>query len=103
MNSLKAKFEAADTQVLGISIDSVHCHKGWASTFGGIDFPLLADFNPKGAVAEAFGMMLKDAGISDRGTVLVGKNGDVLWAESVTPAGARVPGDLLAKAQELGS
>jgi len=88
--------------VLGISIDSKFCHKAWAKSFGGIDFPLLADFHPKGEVAKAFGVWLEDAGICDRATVLVGKDGQVLWSESVTPAGARVPGTLLAKAQELG-
>ena len=87
--------------MLGISVDSKFCHKAWAKSFGGIDFPLLADFNPKGKVAKAFGVLLEDAGITDRATVLVGKDGRVLWSESVTPAGARVPGKLLEKVQEL--
>ena len=34
--------------------------------------------------------------------VTTGKDGKVLWSESVGPGGARVPGDLLAKAKELG-
>ena len=97
-----AKFEAADTQVLGVSVDSKFCHKAWAETFGGIDFPLLADFHPKGAMAKAYGPMLEDKGITDRATVLVGKDGTVLWSESVTPAGERNPADLLAKAEALG-
>ena len=88
--------------MLGVSIDSKFCHKAWAETFGGIDFPLLADFHPKGAVAQQFGVWLEEAGITDRATFLVGKDGKVLWSESVTPAGARQPADLLAKAQELG-
>ena len=52
-------------------------------------------------MAKAYGLWLEDKGITDRATVLVGKDGKVLWAESVGPAGARVPGDLLAKAKEL--
>ncbi|MFT5051657.1 MAG: alkyl hydroperoxide reductase subunit AhpC [Chlamydiales bacterium] len=63
----------------------------------------MADFHPKGAMATAYGCMLDDKGITDRATVLVGKDGEVLWSESVGPAAARVPGDLLAKAQELGN
>ena len=101
MNALLSKFEAKDTQVLGISVDSQFCHKAWADTFGGIDYPLLADFHPKGGVASAYGLWLEEKGITDRATVLVGKDGNVLWSESVTPAGARVPGDLLAKVEEL--
>jgi alkyl hydroperoxide reductase subunit AhpC len=86
---------------LGISVDSKFCHKAWGESFGGIDFPLLADFNPKGAVAKSYGLMLDEPGITDRATVLVGKNGKVLWAESAGVGGARNPGDLLAKVEEL--
>ncbi len=82
-------------------MDSKFCHKAWSESFGGIQFPLLADFHPKGEVARGFGAWLGDAGITDRATVLVGKDGKVLWSESVTPSGARVPGALLAKVREL--
>jgi len=87
--------------VLGVSVDSKYSHKAWAETFGGIRFPLLADFHPKGAVAKSYGLLLEDKGITDRATVLIGKDGKVLWSESVGPGGARVPGQLLAKVQEL--
>jgi len=62
--ALISRFHAAHTQVLGISVDSIFCHAGWAQSLGGISFPLLADFNPKGAVAESYGLYLKDAGIT---------------------------------------
>lgn len=88
--------------MLGVSVDSKFCHKAWAKSFDGIAFPLLADFHPKGAMASAYGLMLEDKGITDRATVLIGKDGKVLWSESVGPGGERVPGELLAKAQELG-
>ena len=87
--------------MLGVSIDSKFSHGAWAETFGGIDIPLLADFHPKGAMAAAFGLYLEDKGITDRATVLVGKDGKVLWSESVGVGGERAPGDLLAKVQEL--
>ena len=70
---------------------------------GGIKYPLLADFNPKGAVCEAYGLYLGDHGIGDRATVLVNKEGEVVWSESVGPPGRRLPEDLLAKCKELGS
>ena len=53
-------------------------------------------------MASAYGAYLEDKGITDRATILIGKDGKVLWSESVGPGGARVPGDLLAKAKELG-
>jgi len=82
-------------------VDSKFSHKAWAQGFSGINYPLLADFHPKGAVAKAYGLWLDGPGIGDRATVMIGKDGKVLWAESVGPGGARVPGDLLTKAKEL--
>ena len=87
--------------MLGLSVDSKFSHKGWAKTFNGIRFPLLSDFHPKGAVAREFGLWLDDAGISDRATVLIAKDGTVLWSESVTPSGARQPMELLEKTRSL--
>jgi len=87
--------------VLGLSVDSKFCHKAWAGSFSGIRFPLLADFHPKGAVAKEYGLWLDEAGISDRATVLIGKEGKVLWSESVGPDGARQPAELLEKVKSL--
>ena len=87
---------------MGVSVDSKFAHKAWSSGFAGIGYPLLADFHPKGDVAKAYGVWLDAAGISDRATIMIGKDGKVLWAEAVTPAGVRNPNDLLAKAKELG-
>jgi alkyl hydroperoxide reductase subunit AhpC len=101
MNALLEQFDSENTQVLGMSVDSKFTHKGWASTFDGIKFPLMADFHPKGDVAKAYGLWLDAAGISDRATVLIDKDGKVLWSESVTPAGERNPAELLAKVKEL--
>ena len=87
--------------MLGVSVDSKFSHGAWANGFGGIAFPLLADFHPKGAVAQAYGVWLDGAGISDRATVLVDANGVVQWSEAVSPAGKRDPKALLAKCQAL--
>ncbi len=86
---------------MGLSIDSKFCHKAWANSFDGIKFPLLADFHPKGNVAKEYGMWLDDKGITDRATVLIGKDGIVLWSESVGPGGERQPMELLEKTKSL--
>jgi len=101
LNALLEQFDAVDTQVLGMSVDSKFSHKGWAAGFSGIKFPLLADFHPKGAVAKEYGLWLEDAGISDRATVLIDRNGKVLWSESVGPSGRRQPTELLEKVKSL--
>ena len=101
LNSLLERFDAADTQVLGMSVDSKFSHKGWAAGFAGLKYPLLADFHPKGAVAKDYGLWLEDAGIADRATVLISKDGKVLWSESVGPSGARQPYEMLQKVKSL--
>ena len=101
VEALLPRFRAAHTQVLGVSIDSIHSHANWASSMGGVSFPLLADFQPKGAVAEAYGVYLADAGITDRATVLIDSGGTVRHASSVTPAGQRDIADLVALCERV--
>ena len=64
MERLLARFRSAHTQVLGVSVDSVYCHANWGQSMGGISFPLLADFHPKGAMASEYGLYLSDKGIT---------------------------------------
>ena len=72
-----------------MSVDSIFCHANWGKSLGGISFPLLADFHPKGAMASDYGLYLKDNGITDRATVIVDAGGTVRYAHSVTPSGQR--------------
>jgi peroxiredoxin len=74
------KLETQEAQVLGISVDSPWAHMAFAKQMG-IRYPLLADFHPKGAVAESFGLYNKERGLSFRATVIVDKSGMVAWAE----------------------
>jgi glutaredoxin len=101
VQALLPRFRAAHTQVLGVSVDSAYCHINWAKDLGGISFPLLADFHPKGEVARAYGLYLENAGITDRATVLIDASGVVRHAESVTPAGRRDIAALAAECERL--
>lgn len=101
IQSILDEFKAADTQVLGVSVDSRFCHDNWANSLGGVSFPLLADFHPKGAMAQSYGVYLADKGITDRATVIIDKQGTVRYAVSVTPAGQRDPKDLLKQCQKI--
>ena len=89
---------ADDVQVLGISVDSLWSHKAFAAQ-NGITYPLLADFHPKGAVAEKYGVYLPEKGISARTAFVVGKDGrirDVVASD--IPVGRDI-GGLLEKAR----
>lgn len=101
LEALLDRFRAAHTQVLGVSIDSIYSHANWARDLGGISFPLLSDFEPKGAVARAYGFYLEDSGITDRATVLIDASGVVQHASSVGPGGERDIGELASLAEHL--
>ncbi len=101
VEALLARFDAAHTQVLGVSVDSVHCHTHWARSLGGISYPLLADFHPKGEVAARYGLYLDDKGITDRATVIIDKDGVVRHVSSVTPSGRRDIPELASLCEEV--
>jgi peroxiredoxin len=65
-----------DVQVLGISVDSLWAHKAFAAQ-NDISYPLLADFHPKGAVAEKYGVYLADKGLAARTAFIIGKDGKI--------------------------
>ncbi len=74
------QFEGLDAQILGISVDSAWAHKAFAQQLR-ISYPLLADFHPKGAVADKYGLYLADKGITNRATVIVDKQGVVRYVK----------------------
>jgi peroxiredoxin len=77
VNDMK-KFEQLDAQVLGISVDSAWSHKAFAEKMG-IHYPLLADFQPRGAASDKFGVYLAEKGITGRAIAIVDRGGKVAW------------------------
>ena len=84
-----------------MSVDSKFSHIAWAKSLGGVTYPLLADFEPKGAVGKAYGLYLAEAGIDDRATVIVDKDGIVRYVASVTPDGKRDISQLAAECEKV--
>jgi peroxiredoxin len=74
------RFEGYDTQVVGISIDHTHANKAWAASLGGISYPLLSDFYPHGAVAQAYGVLRKE-GMSERAIFIIDKQGIIRYID----------------------
>ncbi len=75
-----ASFAGLDTQVLGISVDSVPCLTAWAKDLGGITYPLLSDFWPHGAVARQYGV-LRDDGKTERAIFVIDKQGVIRYVD----------------------
>ena len=96
---VKPEFAEKGVEMVGISVDHPYAHKAFQEKLG-IDTTLLADFEPKGAVASAYGSYLDGLGFANRTLVLVDEDGTVAWAyESPSPGefpGANVIFDALA-------
>lgn len=73
-------FEGLNTQVLGLSVDSVPAHKAWAEQLGGIDYPMLSDFHPHGEVAKQYGIF-RPEGYAERATFVIDTAGIVRYIE----------------------
>ena len=78
-----------------MSIDSKHSHKNWAESLGGISFPLLSDWHPKGRMASDFGVYSEEKGFTLRSTVIIDKDGVVRWSEPVPPGERRYATELV--------
>ncbi len=77
VNDMK-NFDTLDAEVLGVSVDSVWSHKAYAEKMG-IKYSLLADFQPRGAMSEKYGVFLQEKGITGRSIFIIDKHGKVAW------------------------
>ena len=73
------RFEAANAQVLGISVDHVASHNAWADDLGGLSYPLLADFHPHGQVTRRYGLWRPERGNGKRAVFIVNRDGIIRW------------------------
>lgn len=69
-------FTSADATILGISIDSVWCHKAFREAKG-ITYDLLSDM--KREVVKTYDLFLAEANIGKRATVIVDREGKVAF------------------------
>ena len=79
------RFREQGATAVGISCDSFAAHKAWADQLG-LDQRLLADMHRE--VCKAFGFYWADLNVASRGTVVIGADGIVKWAESREPGSA---------------
>ena len=78
-NQVRPVFQKHGADVLGISVDGAWCHKAFAEQRN-LHFPLLADFEPKGAVAKRYGAYRDDDGVCERALFVIDRNGSVFWS-----------------------
>ena len=73
------RFEAVDTQVLGISVDSTATNNSWAESLVVENVLLLSDFWPHGEIAQQYGV-LRPHGYTERATFIVDKEGIIRYS-----------------------
>ena len=78
-NEVLPEFQKFGAELMGISVDGAWCHRAFAENRH-LHFPLLADFEPKGAVSRSYGAYRAQDGISERALFVIDKNGIITWS-----------------------
>ena len=84
------EIEAKGAALAGISVDSSFCHHAFRK-HRNLTMPLLADFNPKGAVSRAYGAWIEAVDHGNRSLVLIDEEGTVRWSHA-SPTPLEIPG-----------
>jgi len=78
-NEILPEFQKYGAALLGISVDGVWCHAAFAKSRN-LHFPLMADFEAKGAVARAYAAYREKEGTSERALFVIDKDGVIAWS-----------------------
>jgi peroxiredoxin len=99
-NEILPEFRRFNAALLGISVDGSWCHAAFAADRK-LHFPLLADFEPKGAVAQTYGAYRQQDGIAERALFVIDKTGTISWSY-LSPLGVNPGADgILAALEDL--
>ena len=79
LNEALDEFEDLGARLVAVSVDGVWCHKAYAESRK-LKFTLLSDFEPKGAVARAFGVYRAEDGITERALFVGDADGVIRWS-----------------------
>jgi peroxiredoxin len=78
-NEILDEFRRHQAALVGISVDGVWCHRAYAAARH-LHFPLLSDFEPKGAVSRAYGAYRPSDGFSERALFVIDSEGVIRWS-----------------------
>jgi len=84
-NEMLPEFQNLGAELLGVSVDGAWCHAAF-SRDRKLHFPLLADFEPKGAVARLYGVYREADGTTERALFVIDAEGVIHWSY-VSPVG----------------
>jgi len=78
-NEMLSEFQKFGAELVGVSVDGVWCHDAFARDRH-LHFPLVADFEPKGAVARKYGAYRQAEGVTERALFVIDRNGVIRWS-----------------------
>ncbi len=84
-NELHDQFDDLNSDLIGVSVDGIWCHLAFARDRG-FRLTLLADFEPKGAVAKSYGVYRDGEGVTERALFVIDGEGVIRYAY-VSPIG----------------
>jgi peroxiredoxin len=97
-NEVLPLFEEHNAQLLAISVDGKWCQKAFAENRN-LRFPLLSDFEPKGAVAKLYGVYDAEKGLAQRALFVLDAEGIIRWSY-VSPSNVNPGADGILRALE---
>ena len=97
-NEILPLFQEHNAQLLAISVDGKWCHRAFAEQRN-LHFPLLSDFEPKGAVAQLYGVYDAENGLAQRALFVLDKDGTIRWSH-VSPSNVNPGADGILNALE---
>lgn len=76
-----SEFSRLGASIIGISVDQVLCHAAFARD-AQLRFPLLSDFQPRGAVSRQYGVFREAQGVSARALFVLDRQGIIRFGQA---------------------
>lgn len=98
MAALYESFKKEGAEIVSVSTDTVFVHKAWhdsSETIKAINFPMAAD--PAHDLADLFGVLIEEKGVTHRGTFIISPDGVIKGAEITDDAIGRSAKETLRK------
>ena len=89
-------------QALGISTDHMASHRAWSAAMGGLPYPELSDFHPKGKVIQAYDLWDEERGAGRRAVLIVDKDGIIRYRKTYVAPHLPDMDELLGELDKLG-
>jgi alkyl hydroperoxide reductase subunit AhpC len=89
--------------VLGISCDHAASHRAWATALGGLPYPELSDWEPKGQVSRAYGLWNSERGASQRAVLIIDTDGIIRYRRTYSAPNLPDLEEIMRELEKLGA